>query len=160
VVITDVQAVSNREQREIRLERNGWMTKQGARSTRPGFTAHKLIGGGSKSTFSRKTWKERWFVLKGGVLTYSKTVGSPALGEIQIKSIVDVGAADATDTTVREFSIVTDERNYHFRCHTHEDCMVCLGLCTWPLRSAPSGMGSIAAQGAGRRDGCHGHWQR
>ena len=131
MVITDVQAVSNREQREIRLERNGWMTKQGAQSTRLVITADKLIGGGSKTTFSRKTWKERWFVLKGGVLTYSKTVGSPALGEIQIKSIVDVGATDATDTTVREFSIVTDERNYHFRCHTHEDCMVCLRLCTY-----------------------------
>ena len=108
-----------------------------------------------------RSWKERWFVLKGGVLTYSKTVGSPALGEIQIKSIVDVGATDATDTTVREFSIVTDERNYHFRCHTHEDCMVCLRLCTYvPLCSAASGMGGIAAQGAGRCDGCHGHRQR
>jgi hypothetical protein len=125
VVITDVQAVSNREQREIRLERSGWMTKQGPKSALL-LLPSPLVGGGSKTTFSRKNWKERWFVLKAGVLSYAKTVAAPPLGEIQIKSIIDVSATDGTDTNVREFSIVTEGRTYYFRCHTHEDCLVCL----------------------------------
>ena len=32
-------------------------------------------GGGIKSTFSRKSWKERWFVLRNGILSYHKMIG-------------------------------------------------------------------------------------
>ena len=82
-------------------------------------------GGGIKATFSRKSWKERWFVLKGGVLSYHKTPVAPPLGEISIKDIVDIAASDAYDTSVSEFSIVTPDRTFYLKCNTPEDCRVC-----------------------------------
>ena len=81
-------------------------------------------GGGGKSTFSRKSWKERWFVLKGGKLTYHKSVTAPALGEISMADVIDVCASDVVAAEVREFSVVTPERTYYLRCHTPKDCQV------------------------------------
>ena len=85
---------------------------------------HVCSGGGKISTFSRKSWKERWFVLRGGVLTYHDTVGGPVMGRIEVKEIVEIAISDALDKTVVDFSIVLPSKTIHLSCRNSEDCQV------------------------------------
>lgn len=77
----------------------GWMTKQG----------------GGSGTFSRKSWKHRWFEFKDGILTYHKKIGTPELGTVHVRDML--GFEDGGMVVEGEgFAIQTTDRTYFCMC--------------------------------------------
>lgn len=70
-------------------------------------------------TFSRKNWKNRWFVLSDRRLVYSEMVGSPPLGAIMVEDIEGVEEARKKDEF--GFLIHTPKRTYWCVSATDED---------------------------------------
>jgi len=82
--------------------KSGWLTK---------------MGGGSTPLFGRKSWKQRWFVLKAGVLSYSEDEHSEQLGVLDLKGAIleDVTSKEngyEFDITVKK----PEKRTYCIRC--------------------------------------------
>ena len=74
-----------------------------------------------KSTFSRKSWKRRWFRLSSDTITYSETPDSEKpLGVIKL-SDVDGFECDAIQSE-RLFSVKTSSRDYLIQGGTCHDC--------------------------------------
>jgi hypothetical protein len=90
-----------------------------------GTMCENCSGGGKFATFSRKSWKERWFVLRDGVLTYYETIGAAPQGTIPVKDIVDIIADDSANSESVDFSIACTDKTHHLRCKTPADCQVC-----------------------------------
>eukprot|EP00002_Diphylleia_rotans_P013368 TRINITY_DN2612_c0_g1_i6.p1 TRINITY_DN2612_c0_g1~~TRINITY_DN2612_c0_g1_i6.p1 ORF type:complete len:674 (-),score=128.55 TRINITY_DN2612_c0_g1_i6:134-2155(-) len=103
-------------------------------------TDHVLMSGMLKKKGERnKAWKDRYFVLKGGILSYFKSQDDlQPVGEIKIKDVISItkldGSSSQTSKTFMgyEFCVTTRSRVYYFLAKTKPERM------RWM-----SGMGSI-----------------
>ena len=79
---------------------------------------HTRLGGGM-STFSRRNWKSRWFVLSDRRLVYSAMVGSEPLGAINIEDIETI--EEVPSKTEFGFAIHTPKRTYWCTSASEDD---------------------------------------
>eukprot|EP00048_Salpingoeca_helianthica_P016229 m.231169 g.231169 ORF g.231169 m.231169 type:complete len:153 (+) comp18267_c0_seq1:146-604(+) len=91
----EVLANETAEDLQVSVQRSGWLKKKG----------------GGLSTFSRRNWKSRWFVLSERRLTYSEMVGTEPLGAINVE---DIEAIEEVASKGAEFgfAIHTPKRTY------------------------------------------------
>jgi myosin X len=107
---------------DVSVQRSGWLKKKGVFEI-----AIPYLKGGGSSTFSRKNWKSRWFVLSDRRLSYSAMVGSPSLGTINIEEIEGIEEAQSKKDEFA-FLIHTPKRTYWCISASEDDRKVWLTL--------------------------------
>ena len=85
-----------------RPDYDGWLTKQGAK---------------------RKTWKKRWFELRGSMLSYYVAPAGEEKGALDLRhnAVQQVRVSTAENTERYELEIVCEGRTYRLACEHSED---------------------------------------
>lgn len=85
--------------------------------------------GRGESTFGRRNWKRRWFILEGSYLTYYEDFDREAGKPVNKKGVVPVHACDIREGPHLErknaFIIKHAERKPFFLCADTEQIMKC-----------------------------------